>query len=155
MKAETPIQTSYQPELNISPEIKSEDGAYFHFLSGILIWILELGRIYICLEISMMSSNLALLREGNLEQMYHAFAYLKKYQKYELVLDPSDQITYQSEFEHQDWTSSQFFHVSDKEYLPQIIPDPYGLGFLVTSRLDAYNYGYTVKWLTRTGFIVY
>ena len=36
VKAETPIQTSYQPELNISPEIKSEDGAYYQYIIGIL-----------------------------------------------------------------------------------------------------------------------
>ena len=35
----------------------------------------------------MMSSHLALPREGHLEQVLHIFAYLKKYQHTELVYD--------------------------------------------------------------------
>jgi hypothetical protein len=48
-------------------------------LIGILRWIVELGRVDICLEVSMMSSHLVLPREGYLEQGFHIFAHLKKY----------------------------------------------------------------------------
>jgi hypothetical protein len=58
--AETPMQTSYQPELNITPELGSTEAAYFQSIIGILHWIVELGRIDICLETSMLSSHLAL-----------------------------------------------------------------------------------------------
>ena len=52
--------------------------------------MVELGRVDVCLEVSMMSSHLALPREGHLEQVLHIFAYLKKYHNTELVYDPSD-----------------------------------------------------------------
>ena len=58
VKAETPIQTSYHPEIDISLGIKSEDGSYYQWLIGILRWMAELGRINICLKIYMMSSYL-------------------------------------------------------------------------------------------------
>ena len=60
MKVDTQLQTSYRPDIDISPEIKFEDGAYCQLLVRILIWIVDLGRIDICLEVSMMLSNLAL-----------------------------------------------------------------------------------------------
>ena len=59
-KAETPLTTSYRPELDVSPELTPRDSAYYHSLIGILRWIVELERIDICLEVSMMSSHLAM-----------------------------------------------------------------------------------------------
>ena len=50
------------------------DAAYYQSLIGILRWIVELGRVDVCLEVSMMSSHLALPREGHLEQVLHIFA---------------------------------------------------------------------------------
>ena len=44
---ETPIQKSNQPEIDISPELKSEDGEYYQYLIGILIWMAELVIIVI------------------------------------------------------------------------------------------------------------
>ena len=54
-KAERPLTTSYRPELDVSPEVTPQDSAYYQSLIGILWWIVELGRIDICLEVSMMS----------------------------------------------------------------------------------------------------
>ena len=63
-KPATPIPTSYSPELDITPELISTDAAYYQLLVGILLWIVELGRLEICLEVSLISSHLALPREG-------------------------------------------------------------------------------------------
>ena len=77
-RAETPIQTSYHPELDISAELEPTEAAYFQSLIVILWWLVELGRIDICLECPMLSSHLVLPREGHLKQVYHMFAYFKK-----------------------------------------------------------------------------
>ena len=71
MNYETPIQTSCQPDLDIPLEFKSEYGAYYQSPNGILIWMVEIGRIVICLDVSMMLSHVALPQEGHLEQLYH------------------------------------------------------------------------------------
>ena len=73
-KADTPLTTTYRPELDISRELNVADAAYYQFLIGILRWIVELGQVDVCLEVSMMSSHLALPREGHLEQVLHIFA---------------------------------------------------------------------------------
>jgi hypothetical protein len=62
-KAETPMQTSYRPELDVSPELEPIEAAYYQSLIGVLRWMVELGRVDICLECSMLSSHLALPRE--------------------------------------------------------------------------------------------
>ena len=54
--------SGYLPE--IDTELGEEDAAYFHSLIGVLIWIGELGRVDITVEASMLSSHLAMPREG-------------------------------------------------------------------------------------------
>ena len=63
--------------MEVSRELNEVDAAYYQSLIGILRWMVELGRVDVCLEVSMMSSHLALPREGHLEQVLHIFAYLK------------------------------------------------------------------------------
>ena len=47
----------------------------------------------------MMSSHLALPREGHLEQLFHMFGYLKAHHNAEMVFDPSDPKLDESHFE--------------------------------------------------------
>ena len=104
-KADTPLTTAYRPELDVSRQLNVDDAAYYQSLIGILRWIVELGRVDVCLEVSMMSSHLALPREGHLEEVLHIFAYLKKYHNTELVYDPSDPVVDENDFERKDWAS--------------------------------------------------
>ena len=99
-KAETPLMTSYKPELDVSTELTPRDSAYYQSLIGILQWIVELGRINICVEVLMMSSHLAMPRNGHLDQVLHIFAYLHKYHNTELVYDPSDLVVEYDVFEN-------------------------------------------------------
>ena len=68
-KAKTPIWTSYRSELNVMDVLNPTDLAYYQSLIGILRWMVELGRVDICLEVSMLSSHLAMPRQGHLEQL--------------------------------------------------------------------------------------
>ena len=98
-KADTPLTTTYRHELDVSRELNEVDAAYYQSLIGILRWMVELGRVDVCLEVSMVSSHLALPRDGHLEQVLHIFAYLKKYHNTELVYDPSDPVVDENDFE--------------------------------------------------------
>ena len=73
----------------------------------------------------MMSSHLALPREGHLEQVLHIVAYLKKYHNTELVYDPSDPVVDENDFKRRDWASSEFGHVEGKEEFPANMPEPH------------------------------
>ena len=86
--ASNPLGSGYRPEIDISDELDDTNAAYYQSLIGILQWMVELGRIDITCEVSMMSSHMALPRVGHLDQLFHMFAYLKRNHNTELVFDP-------------------------------------------------------------------
>ena len=154
-KVETPMRSTYCPELDVSEELSSSNASYYQSLIGILRWIVELGRVDVCLEVSTMSSHLALPRKGHMEQVMQIFGYLRKYHNAELVFDPSDPTINEQDFERRDWASSEFGHVEGKEDLPPNMPEPRGLGFTIVAKVDADHASDTVTRRSRTGILVY
>ena len=151
----TPLSTSYRPELDATPGLDPAMSSYYMSLIGILRWLVELGRVDICLEVSVMSSHMAMPREGQLMQLFHVFAYLDKYHNAELVLDPSDPVIDERDYERKDWSSSEFSHLTGTEELPPNQPEPRGLGFTIKAEVDADHAGDTITRRSRTGFFVY
>jgi hypothetical protein len=99
-------------------------------LIGILRWIVELGRVDICCEVSMMSSCLALPRIGHLQQLYYIFAYLKKHHNTEMVFDATEPDINMTDFEKKDWSNTVYVPGDGeiKEALPTDMPKPRGKG---------------------------
>ena len=155
LKANTPLRTLYRPELDTSPELKPEEVAYYMSLIGVLSWMVELGRVEICLEASMMSSHMAMPREGHLEQSFQIFTDLKKCHNTELVFDPSDPVIDKSLYEEKYWTCSEFGHIQGEEILPENMPEPRGIGFTMSALVDADHASDTVTRRSGTGFLVY
>jgi len=154
-KATTPIQTSYRPELDVSPVLGPEDSAYHQSLIGILRWMIEIGRVDICLEASMLASYMAMPREGHLEQLFHIFGYLNSHHDTELVFDPTLRDIDENAFEMKDWTTSEFGHIQGKEEIPSNMPQPRGTRFVISALVDADHASDTVSRRSRTGFLVY
>ena len=73
-RATTPFLHNYRPEVDTSPELNPEDASYYQILIGTLRWMVELGRVDICCEVSMMSTQLPLPREGHLDAVLHIFS---------------------------------------------------------------------------------
>jgi hypothetical protein len=59
-KALTPLSSRCCPEIDVCPELGEDDVSCFHSLVGVLRWIIDLQRVDINVEVSMMSSHLAL-----------------------------------------------------------------------------------------------
>jgi hypothetical protein len=155
-KAEQPFKSGYRPELDVTRELNHEEASYYQSLIGILQWIVELGRVDVNLEVSMMSSHLALPREGHLECLYHMFAYLKKYHNAEMVFDPTEPVIASDAFKRQDWTLfSTMSEEERKEKLPPNAPQPRGKSFVIRCYVDADHAGDSVTRKSRTGFMVY
>ena len=76
-KASSPLPKDYRPEIDVSDELSETEASYFQSLIGVLRWMVELGRVDICTEVSILSSHLALPRKGHLDALFHLFAYLK------------------------------------------------------------------------------
>ena len=77
-KAPAPFQNNYRPEIDMTEELGEDDTAYYNSLIGVLRWIVELGRVDINTEVSMLSSHLALPRSGHLDAVLNIIAYLNK-----------------------------------------------------------------------------
>ncbi len=154
-RANTPMKTSYRPELDTTAELPESESSYFMSLIGILRWIVELGRIDICLEVSMMSSHMTFPREGHLHQLFHIFSYLRTHHNAEMVFDPTEVLMDEVEYERKDWTSREFGHISGQEVLPVNMPEPRGTGFVMRAMVDADHASDTVTRRSRTGFLVF
>ena len=113
-KSETPLRTPYRPDLDVSPELKPSESAYFQSLIKNLRWIVDMGRIDICLEVSIMSPHLALPREGHLSHLIQVFSYLCKYHNSDIVLNPRELVIDASLFKRKYWTSSEFANINIK-----------------------------------------
>lgn len=87
-KPSTPMQTNYRPELDVTPLLEPDQANYYQSLIGVLRWAVELGRIDIYIDVSLLSSFLAQPRIGHLQQVLHIFAYLKCHEQSNLVFDP-------------------------------------------------------------------
>ena len=91
-KAYNTLQTSYHPDIYVSPELGPNEVVYYMYLIGIMRWMVETGWMYICLECSTMSSHADLLQEVHLNQVFHMFVYLQKYHNTEMVYEPIDPV---------------------------------------------------------------
>eukprot|EP00957_Ditylum_brightwellii_P081107 6169175-Ditylum_brightwellii.AAC.1 len=64
--------------------------------------MVELGRIDIYLEVSMMSSHLAMPREGHSAEILMVFTHLRKHHNTNFVFDPSNPVVDELAFEQID-----------------------------------------------------
>ena len=151
-KASTPMSLSYSPEIDASAELDQDGIGYYQSLIGVLRWIVEMGRMDICMEVSSLSSYIAMPREGHMQQVLHIFAYLKINHNARVVFDPSYPEIDNNMFERKDWSS---MYGTDKESVPGNAPRPMGNEFIIRAYVDASFAGCKLTRRSRTGFIVY
>ena len=88
-KVRTPMDGTFIPELDETPELDSTNVKFYQELIGILRWATELGRADILHEVSILSQYQVSPRQGYLHQLLHIFGYLKNKPKMSLFMDPS------------------------------------------------------------------
>jgi hypothetical protein len=62
---------------------------FFQSQIGILRWCVEMGRIYIITEVSILSTYLCLPREGYLDAVFHVVAYFALHQNTRVLFHPT------------------------------------------------------------------
>jgi Fe-S-cluster containining protein len=144
------LPNGYRPELE-SSELLGPDDAHFYMQAiGILRWIVELGRIDICGEVSMLSSYSAAPRQGHLEAVLHIFSYLNSHDRSRIVMD--DAYYPHVELEKPDWSQ---FYPEAKEELPPDMPEPRGKPVQITMFVDASHAANVVTRQSRTGVLIF
>ena len=117
------LGSGYKPELETSADLNSDGVQYYQELIRVLRWTVELGRVDILLEVALMSTYMAMPREGHLQQLYRIFGYLKLYPKRKIAFDPQHPAVNERMFRKCDWTD--FYH-DVKEAIPGDTPVPRG-----------------------------
>lgn len=122
-KASSPMSSNYHPEIDDSNEVNDQLTNYYQELVGVLRWAVELGRIDIAYEVSVMSSQMANPRVGHLKELLHIFGYLKQIPKKSLAMCPAYHFPDERRFRTCDWID---FYPNASEPIPGDIPEPRG-----------------------------
>ena len=149
-----PLPTSYKPELDVSDELTAEMISRYLQLIGILRWAVELGRIDIFHEASIMSQYQANPRVGHLDALYNIFGYLKNHlDRGRLAFDPAEPDLDMRVFNTDaDWRD---FYGDVVEELPPKMPKPLGKPVNIYAFVDANHAGNDVTRRSHTGIIIY
>ena len=156
-RATTPMSAGYYPETDSSPELDTDGVTLFQELIGILRWAVEIGRVDILTELSMLSTYQASPREGHLEQIYHIFAFLKKNPKLTLYFDPQEPMIEPSWFTGDDRDVFLDQYRDAREQLPdeRLCPEPLGVSVTTTAYVDSSHAANKVTRRSHTGFLLF
>ena len=151
-KCRTPLSSGYRPELDTSPELKTEGLQIYQKLISILHWAVELGRVDILLETSLMSTHLALPTWGHLDKLHHIFRYLKTNPKRKLFFDPQHPNIDERAFKEHDWYK---YYRDAKERLPSDSPKPRGNMLSSHCFVDSDHVGDMETRQSQTGILIF
>ena len=116
--------------------------------------MVKLGRVDITTEVSMLSSCLALPREGHLKQVFRMFAYLEKQHNSKMVFDHTVPVIDYNEFPKQEGKHTVYANERGewKEDGPLNMPTPLGKGLKMRVFVDSDHAGDQVTRRSRTEF---
>ena len=154
-KATTPMIQDYKPELDDSNELDSNGITMYQELIGELRWAIEIGRVDILHEVSLLSSYQASPRRGHLEQLIHIFAFLKRKPKLTLYFDPSEPKIDPDSFNGSSQNEFKDIYRNAKEQLPDRMPRPRGRGVTMTAFVDSSHAQDKKTRRSHTGFVIF
>ena len=151
-KCSTPMSCGYHPSEDFTRELDEDGVQTYQEHIGVLQWAVEIGRVDILLEVSLLSSHLALPREGHLEQVYHIFGYLCNSPRRRLFFDPTYPSISEDRFQKFDWID---FYRDAKEPIPVDMPQPRGKEMAIHCFVDASHAADKVTRRSQTGILIF
>ena len=88
-KYENPFVVYYAPDMDNTPALKQDLASWYQSMIGMLSYMLELGRVDIITEVSMMASQITIPRDGHLELVLHVFVFLLQKYNSGITCDPT------------------------------------------------------------------
>ena len=150
--APNPFPIDYSPGEDVTEELGDDEATYFQQVIGVLRWMVEVGRIDINTEVSLLSQHLALPRVGHLQAALHIMAYLRSKHNSRMVFDATAPEIDEGQFLRQDWSKQ---YEGAKEAIPPNALTPRGLGVTMRMYVDSDHAGDKVSRRSRTGFLIY
>ena len=149
----------YRPELDTSIECTDIQANYYQNLIGILRWIVELGRIDIYFEVSVLSQYLVNPRAGHLNQALHIFKYLDIHKENFLCFDPTyveiEQPTNHLESPETKAKIMKEFYPDAEEKIPPNAPKPRGKPVQINCFVDSDHAGNIITRRSHTGILIF
>ena len=102
-KAENPFIGDYEPGMDDTPALEQDLESWYQSLIGMIRWMVEIGRVDIITEVSMMASCMAMPREGHLESVLHVFAFLRQNKNSRMAFDPTYPFIDMNDFQEYKW----------------------------------------------------
>ena len=150
-KVTSALPSGYKPELDASDYLDDDNTVLYMQLIGILRWLVELGRIDICAEVSMMSSYNCMPRVTHLYAVLNIFSYLQANLDWKIVMD-SAYNDHLPKLDKRDW--SEFYPFAEKKDPPDM-PEALGRAVELTMFVDASHATNLVTRQSRTGVLIY
>jgi hypothetical protein len=146
---------NYRPELDTSDECCAVQLTFYQNLIGILRWIVEIGRIDIAYEVSILSRYLAQPRTGHLVQALHIFKYLEIHHENEIAFDPAYHDVEDPALTEERISTMKKMYPDAIEELPPNAPPPRGNPIEVNCFVDSDHAGDKITRRSQTGIILY
>jgi hypothetical protein len=154
-----PFPASYRPEIDTSPELGDELSSRYLQLIGILRWGVEIGRIDIITEVSVLSQHQCTPREGHLDAVYRIFWFLKcslkKKEQSRIVFDSLRPFVDESLFNPSNPDIWKDFYQDAEEPIPANMPAPRGRQVYLACYVDADHAGNLMTRRSHTGILLY
>jgi hypothetical protein len=151
--APNPFVMGYVPELDDSKLLDAKAANYYQSLIGVLRWCIEIGRIDLCTEVSLLSAYLAAPREGHLDAALHVMAHLKQKHNTRLTFDPTyPDINFEAFNYDKPWVD---FYGDVAEPVPMSAPEPRGKPVDLRAFVDSDHAGEKTTRRSRTGYLIY
>lgn len=150
--ARSVLPTDYRPELDVSEELDTESASYYMSQISVLRWIVELGRIDIAAEVSMLSSYMVSPRKGHLTALLHIYAWLMAHSRSKIVFDTDRKNIPRPKHDESDWKVQ--VDVGPEE-IPTDVPEARGEAVQIIVFVDANHAGDQKTRRSRTGLIIF
>lgn len=152
---------NYRLELDVTKACNNEEYGYYANLIGVLCWLVQLSRIDIAFEISVLSQHMAHPRTGHLIQALHIFKYLNVHKENMLNFNPTYldlpeplDPNHNAKCKMQDWTV-KWFYSDTRESIPDNAPPPRGKSVQINAFVDANHAENKVTRRWHIGFIIF
>jgi hypothetical protein len=116
-------------------------------------WMVELGRIDIATEVSLLSFYLAYPSKGHLETALHIMSYLSHKHNTRLIFDPTYPNIDMGQFPQYNWT--EFYRDVLEETIPVDIPKPLSKDVDIRIMCDSDHAGDKRTRHSHTGFLIF
>ena len=146
---------SYRPELDTSLECDPEQVTFYQNIIGILRWVVELGRIDIAYEVSLLSRYLVQPRTGHLAQALHVMKYLDIHNENDLAFDPAYHHIEDPNLVQARIKAMHEIYPDAKEELPPNAPEARGNPLQINCFVDSDHAGDRITRRSQTGIIIY